>query len=341
MDSYLNVAGLNKTLCEEQFEALLPRLVEEMFEYGFDRLLDDYNRSLCSPEKDWERLKKMEADKNEISSTSTVGLSIIKKVMPHIYQVRSYKGLCVRDMWTKEKIEKVLRLNRRTHSSPYTSEILRQLGFMSGTSKVTIYRPLLAKRIVQVFQPRRVLDVCVGWGGRMLGTMAVSGTEYVGIEPCTPTFNGLSKIIQQLGLEKRVQLFHDKAEHILPQLEDHSFDLALTSPPYFNLEIYSEETTQSHYYGSYEEWVKCFLKPVVECVLRKLKEDGKSCWSVKNIKTDKSYPLYDDIVRLHKEQGWEKMEVEFGVGNCLRPGAKDKDGKSKTSKEITYVFTKK
>ena len=35
-----------------------------------------------------------------------------------------------------------------------------------------------------------------------------------------------------------------------------------------------------------------------------------------------------------------KQNVEFYVGNCLRPGLKDKDGNSKKSKEITYVFIK-
>ena len=34
------------------------------------------------------------------------------------------------------------------------------------------------------------------------------------------------------------------------------------------------------------------------------------------------------------------QNVEFYVGNCLRPGLKDKNGKSKKSKEITYVFIK-
>jgi hypothetical protein len=43
---------------------------------------------------------------------------------------------------------------------------------------------------------------------------------------------------------------------------------------------------------------------------------------------------------LHREKGWEKIEVEFYVGNCLRPGLKDKNGKAKKSREITYAFIK-
>ena len=36
----------------------------------------------------------------------------------------------------------------------------------------------------------------------------------------------------------------------------------------------------------------------------------------------------------------EQIELEFFVGNSVRPGSKDKDGNSKKSKEITYVFVK-
>ena len=86
--------------------------------------------------------------------------------------------------------------------------------------------------------------------------------------------------------------------------------------------------------------LKKFLKPVVEGVLDKLVEGGKSCWSVKNFKTNGTYNLYDDVVEIHKNKGWEQIDVEFYVGNCLRPGLKDSEGKAKKSKEITYVFEK-
>ena len=34
------------------------------------------------------------------------------------------------------------------------------------------------------------------------------------------------------------------------------------------------------------------------------------------------------------------MDLEFFVGNSVRPGSKNKNGQSKKSKEITYIFTK-
>ena len=56
--------------------------------------------------------------------------------MPHIYDVKNYKNICLSGIWTHENLEKVLRVNRKTHSTPYVSEIIRQLGFMAELQKL-------------------------------------------------------------------------------------------------------------------------------------------------------------------------------------------------------------
>ena len=337
--NYLNKTKHNKTLSQEDFDSILPTLIDNLLKYGFQQILNDYNdKFLSTIYSDWDKLKNYKIETNNISAQTTVGLSIIKKHMTHIYDVKNYKGKCISNLWTRGNIEKVLKINRQTHSTPYVSEIIRQFGFMAGVSKVTIYRPLLTKRIVEYFGAKEVLDVCVGWGGRMLGSVCINGVNYTGIEPFSKTYEGLRQIKNKLELET-VTLYEDKAENILPTLE-RKYDLAITSPPYYNLEIYSSEESQSHHYGSYEKWYDSFLKPIVYGVIDKLKEGGKSCWSVKNFKTDKQYNLYDDIVKLHKEKGWEKMDIEFYVGNSVRPGLKEKNGKVKKSKEVTYIFSK-
>lgn len=329
---YVNVRNSLRNMSDEAFEEFLPSFIEALFEYGFDTFLKNYNDGLTTSNDDWKKLQSKTIDKDWINSTSTIGTNIIKRNMPHIYEVRNYKGKCIRNMWNKVTLEKAIRCNRKSHSTPYASEIIRQLGFTAGTSKVTIYRPLLTKRIVQCFDAKNVLDVCVGWGGRMLGSIAANdGVSYTGIEPFTKTYDGLINMKDTLQLEN-VTLYNDTAENVLPTLEK-QYDLAITSPPYYNLELYSEEDTQSHHYGSYDDWVKFFLEPVVNGVLDVLLDDGYSCWSVKNFKTDKQYNLYDDVVRIHNEKGWKQIEREFYVGNSIRPGL-DKKGK-----EITYVFT--
>jgi DNA modification methylase len=51
-------------------------------------------------------------------------------------------------------------------------------------------------------------------------------------------------------------------------------NLILTSPPYYNLEIYSDEATQSVKNDqSYEQWIDAFLKPVIKYCLDKGDDD--------------------------------------------------------------------
>ena len=331
-----------KDMTDEAFEIFLPKFCEALETHTFQQIIEDYkNDYLVDPKnKEWDNLKKVNVDKNYISSTSTMGMKIIKRHMPHIYDVKNHKGKCISQLWNKETLMKVVRVNRKSHSTPYVTELVRQVGFVAGASKVTVYRPLLTKRIVEYFKAKNVLDVCVGWGGRMLGSASVDGVSYTGIEPYSKTYNGLVNIKNELKLsDDQVTLYNDVAENVVPTLE-RKYDLALTSPPYYNLEVYSDESTQSHHYGSYKDWVAKFLTPVVEGVIDKLVDGGKSCWSVKNFKTDGKYDLYDDVVEIHKKKGWEQMDVEFYVGNCLRPGMKDSEGKARKSKEITYIFTK-
>lgn len=338
----LNKRHVLKDMTDEEFDNFNSDFCEALENYTFQQIIEDYkNDYLVDPEnKEWVKLKNIKLDKNNISSTSTTGMKIIKRHMSHIYDVKNYKGKCISELWKKEILMKVVRVNRKSHSTPYVTELIRQIGFVAGTSKVTIYRPLLSKRIVEYFDAKNILDVCVGWGGRMLGSACVDGVSYTGIEPYSKTYNGLVNIKNELKLtDNQVMLYNNVAENVLPTLE-RTYDLALTSPPYYNLEIYSDESSQSHHYGSYKDWVAKFLKPVVEGVIDKLVDGGKSCWSVKNFKTDGKYNLYDDVVEIHKKKGWEQMDVEFYVGNCLRPGMKDSEGNARKSKEITYVFIK-
>ena len=248
--------------------------------------------------------------------------------------MENYRGISISSLWDAENINKVLRLNRSSHSTPYSSEILRQLGFKAGLSRVTVYRPLLTKRIVSYYRATNVLDISAGWGSRMLGTLCLPHVKYTGIEPCVKTFAQLVEIAKTLKL-KNVNLINARAEDVISTLDDASYDVALTSPPYYNLEIYSHEDTQSSSHTTYKDWVKYFLKPVVKGVLKKLKHNGKSIWNVKNFKTDNTYNLFDDVVMIHQKAGWSLSDTTFDVVNSSRPACG-----SEKSVETTYVFLK-
>ena len=175
---------------------------------------------------------------------------------------------------------------------------------------------------------------------------------YTGIDPCEKTYAALRAIRDELGLTN-VTLIHKPAEVALQELDPSAkYDIALTSPPYYNLELYSDEPTQSVHsvqVGGYQAWLDTFLKPVIAGVIRLGVK--YSCWSVKNFKTDKKYDLLDDVIRIHGEHGGCLLDgVVFTMANSRRPGQKahstvSEDASAivpvpKKTEECTYVFVR-
>jgi len=364
-------------LTDAEFEALLPGLAAELASNGV--LHETYTDAEI--QKDWALLLKKNTNSSSssssssatanamtISATEVAGMKVLRKHMRHFHAVRNYKGHSVESLWTQPCLEKALRFNRAQHSTPYASEIIRSLSFANGLGKVTMYRPLMAKKVVAYLAEKdklkevRVLDVCAGWGGRMIGAKSVEGggdkgggdelppqtprgggglkVHYTGIDPCEKTYAALRAIRDELGLHN-VTLIHQPAEVALQQPLG-TYDIALTSPPYYNLELYSDEPTQSvATKDGYQAWVDAFLKPVIAGVIRLGVK--YSCWSVKNFKTDKKYDLLDDVIRIHGEHGWRLLDgVVFTMANSRRPGQKasspSEDVTPKKTEECTYVF---
>ena len=171
----------------------------------------------------------------------------------------------------------------------------------------------------------------------MLGSLA-AGATYTGFEPDPNTFRGLQGILEDVG--KTADIHNQPAETGLTTLESGVYDLVLTSPPYYNLEMYTAGD-QSVKDQTWEEWVDGWLKPVIHECIRCLKSNGKSCWSVKNFKSDKKYPLADITKKIHKDAGWELVKT-VPMNGSGRPGGKRiQQGKEKRmSNEETLCFKK-
>ena len=233
-------------------------------------------------------------------------------------------------MWTRKNLEKAFKSldkpNRTVNSQ--LSEIKRALKF----NPVTIYSPIMTKSIIQTLQCKTIFDPCIGWGGRMIGTTCLGDDyHYTGCEPFTKTFQGLESIIKDLQIDDQVSIYNSPVEDILESIQDKTYDMCLTSPPYFDLEVYSHEETQSiNNYKTYEEWILKFIKPIIHYVCSHILK--YSCWSVKNIKTDKKYNLLDDVIRIHQEYGW-KLDRQYSIKKNTQKN-KNADG------DITYVFVK-
>jgi DNA modification methylase len=135
-----------------------------------------------------------------------------------------------------------------------------------------------------------------------------------------------------LNIEKSVTLIHDDALNMLAY-DLPKVDLVLTSPPYYNLEIYSHETTQSiTNHSTYSSWSQHFYRPLIHLCLQHLTENGVSCWNVGKMGSD---DMWADLEKYHTELGYNKCQ-EFGIVSSKRQ-AINKTGSEK-SQDTTAVY---
>lgn len=300
--------------------------------------------------RDWKRLQKEhfltpQGEFGPINSRARVGHYVIDKHMPHFHDVQNHNGRSIRNSISQGALEKALYMNVKGHSTPYASEIRKMITMGLGLGSVTKYRAMVAKTIVRYFGAQRVLDPCAGWGGRMLGAIA-TGASYVGCDPDPRTAAGLRGILADpsipvtaRGLANVIEKPCEKA--LLEDLQTtEPFDMILTSPPYFNLELYTagEQSTTTH--PTWDSWVADWLKPVILGCLAKLKEGGVSCWSVKNFRTDKAYDLVETVTAIHRAAGFTlvKTVTMQGVGRMGVNRINNEGKPTRKSEEDTYCF---
>jgi tRNA G10 N-methylase Trm11 len=215
-------------------------------------------------------------------------------------------------------------------SNLWLSWIRRAVYMVAGLANSSFYRPHLSRQICMMTGKEHgtVFDPCMGWGGRMLGVTSL-GWNYIGCDPNTETYNNLHKIANFVDIGKQVSLLNIGAE-------DYSYkgkhvDVVVTSPPYFNLEVYNNEEDQSYNeFTSYEAWRDGWYVPLIENCLSIIKDDGISAWNVMNFKKN---DLVGDLIATHEKHGWKLVDT-VGFNSPLANIRKLKN------KDVTYLFKK-
>lgn len=133
----------------------------------------------------------------------------------------------------------------------------------------------LAKQLINRYCPEggKVLDPCHGWGGRLVGFMLSHALHYTGIDPAPH-----SPCLQQMFDDLSVFLYDDKKINLINKpfedvsdIQEASYDFAMTSPPYFNTEKYDGDESSWRRYEKLDEWMDGFYMPLIEGVAMALK----------------------------------------------------------------------
>lgn len=158
-----------------------------------------------------------------------------------------------------------------------------------------------------------ILDTSAGFGSRM-SSVLLSGHNYCAFDPNKKLYGKLKEYLMFLRTnrvisdEQKCGLYCKGSEEFVPNLVD-TFDVSFTSPPYFNLETYSDDENQStKNYDNYDLWVCNFVKPTIENTYKYLKIGGYAMINIKNI--NKKATLFDDFYKAFSEiSGFEFVET--------------------------------
>lgn len=227
----------------------------------------------------------------------------------------------------------------------YPTAIRRALELVTGEN-IQNFKPQNARALVERLCPvlfGSVYDFSCGYGGRLLGiTSSNMNYTYIGVDPNTETIehlNYLNNLIEE-ATGNRGTIIQSVSEEYQPE----DIDLAFSSPPYFNLEKYSNEETQCMVrYRTLDEWFSGYVNPTMQNIYNGLNQDGIFATNIADYKTYGQKEPVEVVQRWisHAERiGFEHVETIKMMLNT-RPGVGNDKLEGREKYEGIYVFTKR
>ena len=140
---------------------------------------------------------------------------------------------------------------------------VRELMYSKNNKPCNNFRISVCLEVLKLFKPKKWLDISAGWGDRLLSALLYTPLEvYCGIDPNPCLHPYYNEMIKTFDPENRKNCILIKDGFETAQIPDIKFDLVFSSPPFFDLEIYSSNIANSfRKYEKQENWFSRFLIP--------------------------------------------------------------------------------
>lgn len=217
------------------------------------------------------------------------------------------------EIWKKIKTEeKILTMNKYNQR-----EYVYSLSKECNTFNVS-YCYYIIKELVGC--NANILDPSSGWGDRLIASIANNANIYHGFDPNKTLQKSYKKIIDEFNISGDCNIQPIPFEESI--LEDNFYDLAITSPPYYDLEIYSNDSTQSVVkYNTYESWLVNFFEVYLQKMANAIKIGGYMAIYIENIvSNNKQYNLRSHTINYLNNNKQLKYHSKIGlkVGERIR-----------------------
>ena len=276
------------------------------------------------------------------------GSSLCKYLFPNLHKVdaKVKNNTMIDRFYDDHKLKRAIDFSLRFKKSVTPSEIRTSLEMIGG-NVATNFKPMVAKALYEKYVPKNgiILDSSSGFGGRMLGALSSKNNyTYIGTEPCTETFANLntlgSEIEKVTGRTNSFKVVCKGSEDF--NLGKEYFDFSFTSPPYFTLEMYSDEETQSTIkFPTLEEWIEGFVKPTIKNNYDMLKKGSYYAINIADFNIGSNrVEFVDKWIELCEEIGFEYVERIDMKLTTRRGNGHNIDGVDKKKEEGIYIFKK-
>jgi hypothetical protein len=270
-----------------------------------------------------------------LSRPSMVGLQTANSFHPQMWSARVRGRSPVEcfcdDRLLRKCLERAIRFwpDRRC----WNARSVRILVSIQNRGRVSNFRPSVARALIRTFAPTdgRIVDFSAGYGGRLLASL-VCKCEYFGVDPARAQCAGLRKMAR--ALDGKASIIRGCAEDVMPTFRSKSVDLVFSSPPYFRLEKYSEETSQVWLrHKTYDQWLSRFLEPVLVESHRTLKTSGHL---LLNVADTAAHSIATDALRIARDVFGAPVRT-YHMAMSTNPADKARSGRLLKTEPI-FVF---
>jgi len=155
-------------------------------------------------------------------------------------------------------------------------------AFQLYSGSINCFKPIIAKKLYQRYNPTTILDFCAGWGGRCIAAMACD-INYIGFD----TNIHLKEAYEELNYPTTSKVEIHIEDSSLVDYSQYTYDMVFTSPPYFKtraIEVYEGMPD----YKNRNDFNESFLFPVIENTYAHLSKGGIYALNI-------PLYMYDDI----------------------------------------------
>lgn len=299
--------------------------------------------------KDFKTISYNNVDNERIGLGNNRGQPISRFLFPNMMTAEpkgrgtnSLKDRFYNDTKLKRAIRICFEMREGLHLTRPTA-LRRALELVTGEN-VQNFKPQHARSIVEHLCPvlwGNVYDYSCGYGGRLLGISSSNMKyNYIGVEPNTETVNYLNYLNDLL--DEAVGVRGTIIQNVSEDYQPTDIDCAFSSPPYFNLEKYSDEETQCMVrYRTLDEWFSGYVEPTIENIYNGLNKDGIFATNIADYKSygNKEYKVVDDWIQVSERIGFKHVSTIKMMLNT-RPGVGNDKLAGREKFEGVYVFKK-